>query len=191
MSIEKKLKALRKAYMENAGAVFDARGRNWTESPIEELLISQMMVSGWDSSHAQRSWCDTFEDLHKLIGSCRTYKFLVSEDCGCIAVWQMPITCGPKKYRIDLAMVGRDIGGGTVKIAVELDGHDFHEKTKEQARKDKSRDRDLVAAGWSVLRFTGSEVYVGPDLVMNEIFALANQRCGWDLSDYPSPDEGQ
>lgn len=43
-------------------------------------------------------------------------------------------------------------------IIVECDGHDFHEKTKEQAAHDKRRDRALFAEGWPVLRFTGSEI---------------------------------
>jgi very-short-patch-repair endonuclease len=46
-----------------------------------------------------------------------------------------------------------------VKIIVECDGHDFHEKTKEQAQHDKARDRALQAAGYRVLRYTGSEIY--------------------------------
>lgn len=52
-----------------------------------------------------------------------------------------------------------DICGKWVSLVVECDGHDFHEKTKEQAKRDKSRDRDLQAAGITVLRFTGSEIY--------------------------------
>jgi very-short-patch-repair endonuclease len=48
---------------------------------------------------------------------------------------------------------------GTVRVAVECDGHDFHEKTKEQAARDKARDRYLTINGWHVLRFTGSEIH--------------------------------
>jgi len=44
-------------------------------------------------------------------------------------------------------------------IVVECDGHEFHEKTKEQAQRDKARDRDLLANGYAVLRFTGSEIW--------------------------------
>lgn len=47
----------------------------------------------------------------------------------------------------------------TINIAAEVDGHDFHERTKSQATRDRRRDRDLTAAGWIVLRFTGSEIY--------------------------------
>jgi very-short-patch-repair endonuclease len=44
-------------------------------------------------------------------------------------------------------------------IVIECDGHDFHERTKEQAARDKKRDRWMVANGLTVLRFTGSEIY--------------------------------
>lgn len=45
------------------------------------------------------------------------------------------------------------------KYIIEIDGHDFHEKTKEQVRKDKQRERYLQSKGYIVIRFTGSEVY--------------------------------
>ncbi len=47
-------------------------------------------------------------------------------------------------------------------LIVECDGHDFHERTKEQAAKDKSRDRSLVMSGYEVFRFTGSELWRDP-----------------------------
>ncbi|GJM43456.1 MAG: hypothetical protein DHS20C21_02980 [Gemmatimonadota bacterium] len=43
-------------------------------------------------------------------------------------------------------------------IVVECDGHDFHDRTKEQARRDKKRDREMQVY-CPVLRFTGSEIY--------------------------------
>ncbi|MDQ3254286.1 MAG: endonuclease domain-containing protein [Acidobacteriota bacterium] len=44
-------------------------------------------------------------------------------------------------------------------LIVECDGHDFHEKRKEQAAKDKRRDRILQSLGYRVFRFTGSEIH--------------------------------
>lgn len=44
-------------------------------------------------------------------------------------------------------------------LIVECDGHDFHERTKEQAKKDRSRDREAQLDGATVFRFTGSEIY--------------------------------
>lgn len=62
-------------------------------------------------------------------------------------------------YRVDFAIHvtnGKDVSQW---IAVECDGHDFHERTKEQARRDKARDRSITALGYRILRFTGSEIY--------------------------------
>lgn len=69
-----------------------------------------------------------------------------------------PITqhrCG--KYRIDFA-VPCTLGW----LAVEIDGHEFHEKTKDQASKDRERERYLVSHGYRVIRFTGSDVWNNP-----------------------------
>jgi very-short-patch-repair endonuclease len=51
----------------------------------------------------------------------------------------------------------------TMRLVCELDGHDFHERTKEQATRDKARDRALTSAGYTVMRFTGSEVWRDPE----------------------------
>lgn len=48
------------------------------------------------------------------------------------------------------------------RLIIECDGHDYHERTKEQAARDRSRDRELIAAGYTVFRFTGSELWRNP-----------------------------
>ena len=55
-----------------------------------------------------------------------------------------------------------------IRVVIECDGHEFHEKTKKQAARDKKRDRDMQIAGWTVLRFAGSEIW-------NDIGACSNQ----------------
>lgn len=44
-------------------------------------------------------------------------------------------------------------------VVVECDGHDYHERTKQQAAHDLRRDRSIQAEGYVVYRFTGSELY--------------------------------
>lgn len=53
---------------------------------------------------------------------------------------------------------------------VECDGHEFHEKTKEQAQRDKERDRFLQSKGYAVLHFTGSEIYRNPFKCAHEVY---------------------
>lgn len=66
-------------------------------------------------------------------------------------------------YRADFLMGFADGASDLLKcIVVECDGHNFHERTKEQAAKDKSRDRYLSAHVGRVVRFTGSELFRNP-----------------------------
>jgi len=73
-------------------------------------------------------------------------------------------------YRADIFLTYTDQQfGGSVTMVVECDGHEFHEKTKEQAAKDKSRDRALQSLGHLVFRFTGSEVWASPGDCATEV----------------------
>lgn len=54
------------------------------------------------------------------------------------------------------------------RLVIECDGHDFHERTKEQAARDRSRDRALQASGYTIMRFTGSELYRDPTKCVRE-----------------------
>jgi very-short-patch-repair endonuclease len=57
------------------------------------------------------------------------------------------------RFRIDFTMWQRDF-----KLAIEIDGHEFHHATKEQVNSDNDRDMDLTRRGWRVVRFSGSRV---------------------------------
>jgi len=64
-------------------------------------------------------------------------------------------------YRTDFAIVSR-------KLAIEIDGHDYH-KTKEQCANDTKRQRALELEGWRVIRFTGSEIHADPGRCITEL----------------------
>lgn len=78
-------------------------------------------------------------------------------------------------YRIDFCVHFR---GG--KIFIECDGHDFHERTKEQAARDRKKDRLIQQAGIPILRFTGSETYRNPvDCVYQVLQFITNRTRGF------------
>lgn len=82
-------------------------------------------------------------------------------------------------YRVDFLVTALDIhASGPERIwrrlVVECDGHQFHERTKEQAAKDRSRDRWLTSKDFDVYRFTGSELWRDP-------WACADQILDWAL----------
>lgn len=79
-------------------------------------------------------------------------------------LWTTVSMLSPKYQEVDIA-----------NVIVELDGHDFHERTKEQARRDRSRDRMLVQDGFTVFRFTGQEVYEDAEKCVWEVIRFIVQ----------------
>lgn len=119
------------------------------ESPIERLFLASLLNDGWYRPK-QEIWSRHYETLRVITGDRHIWIF-TNETPDYVILAPQLATSG---YRIDFALVAWG-----EQYAIELDGHDFHERTKEQAQRDKSRDRALTAAGWKMVRFTGSEVY--------------------------------
>ena len=69
-------------------------------------------------------------------------------------------------------------------VIVEVDGHAFHDKNKEQRAREKTRDRFLVKEGYKVLHFTGSEVNADPFKVAFEALSLVGLFIGSDIKEY-------
>ena len=122
-----------------------ANARALCESPIEELFLAAVFASGIDHGLGAHIYGAPYRDDFDFFDG--------------IHVWpQTKIG----NYRLDFLLVHVTPKGAKTFVAVECDGHDFHEKTKKQAAHDKMRDRFLTARGIKVLRFTGSEIYNDP-----------------------------
>lgn len=80
-------------------------------------------------------------------------------------------------YKADFVIIIEGLLGSILKIVIEIDGHDWHEKTKEQAAYDKRRDRDITKNGYIILRFTGSEIYTNTKRCICEILEIATLLC--------------
>lgn len=80
-------------------------------------------------------------------------------------------------YRVDICVNVCDLT--TMKhydFVIECDGHEFHEKTKEQVRKDRQRERNLMYKGYTVIRFAGSEIYENPSSCAIEAWKIMRAR---------------
>jgi very-short-patch-repair endonuclease len=60
--------------------------------------------------------------------------------------------------RVDFAIFIPRISVATPLVVVECDGHQFHERTPDQASKDRKRIRALQRLGIAVMPFTGTDV---------------------------------
>jgi very-short-patch-repair endonuclease len=72
-----------------------------------------------------------------------------------------------ESYKIDFVL-----DTGYESLAIECDGHDFHDRTKQQAAYDRARDRFLLAHGLSTVRFTGSEIVHSKEKCAEEIYQI-------------------
>ena len=72
------------------------------------------------------------------------------------------------------------------KIAIYCDGYEFHSE-KEPFQKDRQQSRDLQLQGWSVLRFTGSEIINDTDAVVATIQRAIKQKANkrWSYNQRP------
>lgn len=81
---------------------------------------------------------------------------------------QKEVMCFDAKYRVDFAIYVKYWNAEKCYI-VECDGHEFHQKTKEQVERDNKRTRNLQLAGYTVIRFSGTEIFHKPYQCGSEI----------------------
>lgn len=130
--------------------------RERCESPIEELLMVAIYSASLISEHDLIFCCSSTPNERDFGG-----QFV-------LVYQQAPV--GP--YRADILIhdASQPLDAHKPRwMVVECDGHAFHEKTKEQARRDKKRDRFFQSKGYKVLRFTGSEIWADPEACADEI----------------------
>jgi very-short-patch-repair endonuclease len=75
---------------------------------------------------------------------------------------------GVGKYKLDFAYLQDDL-----KIAIEIDGSKFH-RTTEQLNSDYKRERFLLLQGYTVIRFTGSEVFNHCNNCITQLITILN-----------------
>ncbi|WP_394003573.1 endonuclease domain-containing protein [Xanthobacter versatilis] len=128
------------------------------ESPIELKLLLALSLKVRLELH---DYMDVYSQDEIPIGHCPAPLVIVP---------QYIIRSDVAEMRIDFALFhGDDM---SIAAAIECDGHDFHERTKEQAMKDRSRDRVIQSLGVSILRFTGAEIHRDPFGCADEIISF-------------------
>jgi len=148
------------------------------ESPVEQILLAALFNRWGGEAHVElkRLQCHFGADFP-------TYDGIFT---ACCEPQRSVTTWHEDRYRVDFYIYLTRFGtvGATpdnhfspelVKLVVEVDGHEFHEKTKEQASRDRERGRNLLLAGCPVIRFTGSDVFKNPDGCAEKIDEQLNE----------------
>ena len=131
-------------------------------SPIEDQLFSALL--------------DTVPHWYWLTEADETAVLHWSRDRIAFAFRDEPLLT----YRADILLTpGRPRPQRGFALAIECDGHDFHDRTKQQAAYDRSRDRELLLRNVVTIR-TGSEIFHSPERCAAEaleVFARLAERA--------------
>jgi hypothetical protein len=100
-----------------------------------------------------------------------------------IGLWpQISVEANGEAYRFDftvglndpdLMLEAESVGVTFPNIGIELDGHEWHERTKEQVTDRNQRDRNLQMADYKVFHFSGSELVADPVQCVTEVLEFA------------------
>lgn len=130
------------------------------ESPIEQLLslyLNNMQIS--------------FNNWNPFI---RVSDFVSNQEIICE---------NGKKYRLDFYFIVNYKNQEVKYFAIECDGYDFHQKTKEQVEYDNQRQRDLQNEGIEIIRFSGSEIWKNPRKCAEEVKKIILSNCKYIMED--------
>lgn len=137
------------------------------ESPIERLFAFAVWSRGVWTGRADM--CCPYQELNWVADGAAKIGGLFKIHCA------PQVDVGP--YRVDFLFARGRYKEPVSLIAAECDGHDFHEKTKDQVSRDKARDRELMARGIRVFRFSGSDIWRDAGGCVDQILSVLEKEA--------------
>ena len=131
--------------------------RQRCESPIEEIMLAALLVRLNDVGDPFLRWYP--------------YALKLTWPCDRPVPVDLVLLCNQAivgDYRADFLLGIWSLGERRA-IVIECDGHDYHERTKAQAKRDRRRDRWMTLQDVIVMRFTGSEIHADPDNCADQV----------------------
>jgi very-short-patch-repair endonuclease len=157
---------LRQRTLENHRCQFNHAAAKLCQSPIEQLMLAGLVWSKFGC-----------EDRVVEIWDSKKYPAKPQTDVVIAPQYQI------ENYFVDFAIFIQGFAKEEIKVVVECDGHNTHEKekTKDQAARYKKRERVLEIAGWKLLRFTGSEIWQDHRARAGDVSMLATNELNAQL----------
>jgi hypothetical protein len=142
---------------------------NLVNSPVEHILGRALFASLSSLYEKWSCWIYSDAEFRSRSDFARSYN-----GCSMAIVPQFQVS---DVGRLDFGIFIRNLRDEYPLVAVECDGHEFHERTPEQASNDRKRDRALASLGVQVLRFTGTDVVRRSAEVADEITAFLHAQA--------------
>lgn len=141
------------------------------QSPVEKAFLQGLLDLGWEP--------------HEELGG----QFIVHPEALGTIVVQAHVRANSLIYVTDFYFdffepgIACADGKATVAMAIEIDGHRFHQ-TKEAVARDCARDRAFAKEGTYVLRFTGAEVHGDAWRCAQEAHDISQALCARAINRY-------
>jgi very-short-patch-repair endonuclease len=155
------------------------------ESPIERKMAIALAYAAWPMC----SW-DKAQRVGSLASSALASVLHPENEEGAIsarlAAISRQVTIEPQakvlRYRADFLVRAKlKADSDPIKIIVECDGAEFH-GTVEQRKRDFARQSELEAAGYFVMRFSGSQIHADPRLCADLVIRAMQE---FEIATYP------
>ena len=151
---------------------------SYEESVNKEILkileyYSEELISGLDKTKSP------VERMYLVWINYEQIYYDLGNDVFVNVVPQYKVIKGEKTFYTDFCFEVIDyypVSSPLLKLFVEIDGHDFHEKTKEQVKLDKQRERELADVCDALLRFSGSEIFNDPRGCVRETIRILRKK---------------
>lgn len=143
-------------------------------SPIEQLMAAALYYllnsSAWyDNEDNENTFLHGFPIPEDILQQVPDYR-------GVLVIPECPVG----KYRADFLVRFAHWKGGFCWAAIECDGHNHHDLTKDQASHDRERDRHFQEVGLLILRYPGSEIWRNPLKCATDALSIVEHRASAD-----------
>lgn len=171
------LKELQELWKENG--VYQTKTRTYYELDILPKLCRKAQELIWDCASDCKSYLEVINldgalldmtpieqvlfiandiFIYKMMSNIKTYLNLTSQET---------ITVLGKNYRPDFIVKEMMVNGVDFElkkqVIIECDGYNYH-SSKQQRNNDTERENNLKLAGYSIIRFTGTQIHNNPYL---------------------------
>lgn len=119
-------------------------------SPVEQVLAKDIVSELSNPFDNRRCWVRSGLEYRQF-----------TQYCDGRTLFLVPNCLMPGVGEVDVAVFWLHVSRDKPLVVIEVDGHDFHERTREQASRDRRRIRKIQSLGIPILPFTGTDIVRG------------------------------
>lgn len=157
-----------------------------TGSEIERLMLTALWSRGIFTGRMRFDPCFNRLPYAALTQQVRSW---IQADAGsCVATLTQQMLVG--SYRADFGIATATSAHRSLVVAIECDGHEFHNADRKQVARDKARDREFTERDIRLFRFSGAEIWRDAGACADQVISFVGEWETMPLHDRAWPAGG-